>query len=34
MIHVAGGERMRVLAVVPVSAEDSPYSGFLKVEPV
>ena len=32
IIHVTGGGRMRVLDLVPVPEEDSPYSGFLKVE--
>jgi hypothetical protein len=32
VIHVASGERMRVLALFPVRDEDSPYTGFLTVE--
>jgi hypothetical protein len=33
MIHFAAGKRLRVLDVVPVEEEDSPFVGFLKVEP-
>jgi hypothetical protein len=33
VVHLGGGGRMRVLALVPVPVpeEDSPYSGFLEV---
>lgn len=31
-IHVANGRMLRVLDVVPVEEEDSPYVGLLKVE--
>jgi hypothetical protein len=33
-IFLGPGRRLRVLDVVPVEEEDSPYAGFLKVEPV
>ena len=32
LIHVDGGRRMRVLDLVAVPDEGSPYTGFLKVE--
>jgi hypothetical protein len=32
MIHFNAGKRLRVLDVLPVEEEDSPYVGFLKVE--
>jgi hypothetical protein len=32
VIHAPDGARVRALALVPVP-EESPYSGFLKVEP-
>jgi hypothetical protein len=32
-IHVGAGEKLRVTAVVPVEEPDSPYAGFLRVEP-
>jgi len=34
IIHVAGVGRMRVRALVPVPKEDSPFTGFLEVEPL
>ena len=33
IIQVTGGRRMRVLYLVPVPEEDSPYVGILKIEP-
>ena len=33
IIHVTGSGRMRVLDLVPVPEEDSPFTGFLNVEP-
>jgi hypothetical protein len=30
----AAGKRLRVLDVVPVEEEGSPFTGFLKVEPI
>ena len=33
MIHFDAGKRLRVLDVVPIEEEDSPFTGFLKVEP-
>jgi hypothetical protein len=34
MIHVGAGKRLRVLDVVPVEEEDSPFVGLLTVEPI
>lgn len=31
-IHVGNGRRLRVLDVVPIDDEDSPFKGLLKVE--
>jgi hypothetical protein len=33
IVHVGAGERLRVLDVVPVEEEDSPYVGLLRLEP-
>jgi hypothetical protein len=33
MIHFDAGKKLRVLDVVPVEEEDSPFTSFLEVEP-